>query len=83
MKIEKDTVVTLRYKVTDLQGKLIEEAKEPMMAATTTRCPRSRRRWTARKPATASRCSSSPKTPSACAIRRWSAPSTRATSRRA
>lgn len=30
MKIEKDTVVTLRYKVTDLQGKLIEEAKEPM-----------------------------------------------------
>jgi FKBP-type peptidyl-prolyl cis-trans isomerase SlyD len=30
MHIEKDTVVTLRYKVTDLQGKLIEEAKEPM-----------------------------------------------------
>lgn len=30
MKIAKDTVVTLRYKVTDLQGKLIEEAKEPM-----------------------------------------------------
>jgi FKBP-type peptidyl-prolyl cis-trans isomerase SlyD len=30
MKIEKDTVVTLRYKVTDLQGKVIEEAKEPM-----------------------------------------------------
>ena len=30
MKIEKDTVVTLRYKVSDLQGKLIEEAKEPM-----------------------------------------------------
>jgi FKBP-type peptidyl-prolyl cis-trans isomerase SlyD len=29
MKIEKDTVVTLRYKVSDLQGKLIEEAKEP------------------------------------------------------
>ena len=30
MHIEKDTVVTLRYKVTDLQNKLIEEAKEPM-----------------------------------------------------
>ncbi len=30
MKIEKDTVVTLRYKVTDPQGKLIDEAKEPM-----------------------------------------------------
>ena len=30
MKIEKDTVVTLRYKVSDAQGKLIEEAKEPM-----------------------------------------------------
>ena len=30
MKIEKDTVVTLRYKVADAQGKLIEEAKEPM-----------------------------------------------------
>jgi FKBP-type peptidyl-prolyl cis-trans isomerase SlyD len=29
MKIEKDTVVTLRYKVSDLQGKLIEETKEP------------------------------------------------------
>lgn len=30
MKIEKDTVVTLRYKVSDAQGKLMEEAKEPM-----------------------------------------------------
>ena len=30
MKIEKDTVVTLSYKVADAQGKLIEEAKEPM-----------------------------------------------------
>ena len=30
MKIEKDTVVTLRYKVADARGKLLEEAKEPM-----------------------------------------------------
>ena len=30
MKIEKDTVVTLRYKVADAKGKLIEESKEPM-----------------------------------------------------
>src|SRR3990167_1530856 len=30
MKIEKDTVVTLRYKVSDAQGKLLEEAKDPM-----------------------------------------------------
>jgi len=30
MKIEKDTAVTLRYKVTDAQGKLLEEATEPM-----------------------------------------------------
>jgi FKBP-type peptidyl-prolyl cis-trans isomerase SlyD len=30
MKIEKDTVVTLQYKVSDASGKLIEEAKEPM-----------------------------------------------------
>jgi FKBP-type peptidyl-prolyl cis-trans isomerase SlyD len=30
MKIAKDTVVTLHYKVADGQGKLIEEAKEPM-----------------------------------------------------
>jgi FKBP-type peptidyl-prolyl cis-trans isomerase SlyD len=30
MKIEKDTIVTLSYKVSDAQGKLIEEAKEPM-----------------------------------------------------
>ena len=30
MKIEKDSVVTLSYKVSDAQGKLIEEAKEPM-----------------------------------------------------
>lgn len=30
MKIEKDTVVTLSYKVADAQGKLIEEAKAPM-----------------------------------------------------
>ena len=30
MNIDKDTVVTLRYKVADAQGKLIEEAKEPM-----------------------------------------------------
>ena len=31
MKIEKDTVVTLRYKVADANGKLIEESKEPMV----------------------------------------------------
>lgn len=31
MKIEKDTVVTLRYKVADAQGKLIEESKDPMV----------------------------------------------------
>jgi FKBP-type peptidyl-prolyl cis-trans isomerase SlyD len=30
MDIGKDTVVTLRYKVADAQGKLLEEAKEPM-----------------------------------------------------
>ena len=31
MKIEKDTAVTLRYKVADIQGKLLEENKEPMV----------------------------------------------------
>ena len=31
MKIEKDTVVTLRYKVADASGKLIEESKDPMV----------------------------------------------------
>jgi FKBP-type peptidyl-prolyl cis-trans isomerase SlyD len=31
MKIEKDTAVTLRYKVADTQGKLLEESKEPMV----------------------------------------------------
>ena len=31
MKIEKDTVVTLRYKVADANGKLIEETKDPMV----------------------------------------------------
>lgn len=31
MKIEKDTAVTLRYKVTDPQGKLLEESAEPMV----------------------------------------------------
>ena len=30
MKIEKDTVVTLKYKVADAQGKLIEASPEPM-----------------------------------------------------
>lgn len=30
MNIAKDTVVTLRYKVSDSKGKLIEEPKEPM-----------------------------------------------------
>jgi FKBP-type peptidyl-prolyl cis-trans isomerase SlyD len=30
MKIEKDTVVTLKYKVSDAQGKLLEAAAEPM-----------------------------------------------------
>lgn len=30
MKIEKDTVVTLRYKVADAQGKVLDQAKEPM-----------------------------------------------------
>jgi FKBP-type peptidyl-prolyl cis-trans isomerase SlyD len=31
MKIEKDTVVTLRYKVAEANGKLIEESREPMV----------------------------------------------------
>ena len=31
MKIEKDTVVTLRYKVADVSGRLIEESKNPMV----------------------------------------------------
>ena len=31
MKIEKDTVVTLRFKVAETTGKLIEESKEPMV----------------------------------------------------
>ena len=31
MKIDKNTAVTLRYKVADLQGKLLEESKEPMV----------------------------------------------------
>ena len=30
MKIQKDTVVTLKYKVSDAQGKLLEAAAEPM-----------------------------------------------------
>ena len=30
MKIQKDTAITLRYKVADAQGRLIEEPKEPM-----------------------------------------------------
>ena len=29
MKIDKDTAVTLQFKVTDLQGKLVEDGKEP------------------------------------------------------
>ena len=31
MKIAQDTVVTLRYKVADAQGKLLEESKDPMV----------------------------------------------------
>jgi FKBP-type peptidyl-prolyl cis-trans isomerase SlyD len=31
MKITKDTVVTLRYKVANAQGQLIEESKDPMV----------------------------------------------------
>ncbi len=31
MKIEKNTAVTLRYKVTDAAGKLLEESREPMV----------------------------------------------------
>ncbi|MGH8846070.1 MAG: FKBP-type peptidyl-prolyl cis-trans isomerase [Polaromonas sp.] len=31
MKIEKDTAVTLRFKVSDAQGKLIEESSDPMV----------------------------------------------------
>jgi FKBP-type peptidyl-prolyl cis-trans isomerase SlyD len=31
MKIEKNTVVTLRYKVAEANGKLIEESREPMV----------------------------------------------------
>lgn len=31
MKIEKNTVVTLRYKVADANGKLVEESRDPMV----------------------------------------------------
>ncbi|WP_372828201.1 peptidylprolyl isomerase [Polaromonas sp.] len=31
MKIEKDTAVTLRFKVVEIQGKVLEESKEPMV----------------------------------------------------
>jgi FKBP-type peptidyl-prolyl cis-trans isomerase SlyD len=31
MKIEKDTAVTLRFKVAEIQGKVLEESKEPMV----------------------------------------------------
>lgn len=31
MKIEKDTVVSLKYRVAELTGKLIEESREPMV----------------------------------------------------
>jgi FKBP-type peptidyl-prolyl cis-trans isomerase SlyD len=31
MKIEKDTAVTLRYKVTDTQGKVLDESTDPMV----------------------------------------------------
>jgi FKBP-type peptidyl-prolyl cis-trans isomerase SlyD len=31
MKIEKDTAVTLRYKMSDLQGKLLEQSDAPMV----------------------------------------------------
>ncbi|MGB4346224.1 MAG: peptidylprolyl isomerase [Burkholderiaceae bacterium] len=31
MKIEQDTVVTLQYKLSDVQGSLIEESREPMV----------------------------------------------------
>ena len=31
MKIQKDTVVTLRYKVAETHGKLIEESRDPMV----------------------------------------------------
>lgn len=31
MKIQKDTVVTLRYKVSEANGKLIEESRDPMV----------------------------------------------------
>lgn len=31
MKIEKDTAVTLRYKVADANGKLLEQSSEPMV----------------------------------------------------
>jgi FKBP-type peptidyl-prolyl cis-trans isomerase SlyD len=31
MKIDKDTAVTLRYKISDINGKLLEESKDPMV----------------------------------------------------
>ena len=55
MKIDKNSAVTLRFKVTDSLGKVVEESTEPMVyltVAMATRCPRLKRRWTARRPAT-------------------------------
>ena len=31
MKIEKDTVVSVRYRIADVQGKLIDDSREPMV----------------------------------------------------
>jgi len=55
MKIEKDTVVTIKYKVSDAQGKLIEASPEPMAylhGGYENTLPRSRKRSMARKRAT-------------------------------
>ena len=77
MKIEKNTAVTLRYKVTDLQGKVLEESKEPMVylhGGYGNTSPRSRQPWTARTRAFRPRWNWHLRMLLASAMRRWCRP---------
>jgi len=72
MKIAKNTVVTVEYKLSDAQNNLIEDGRQPMVylhGGYENTLPKLKKNWTARKTATPPRSRLNRKTPLAITTR--------------
>ena len=86
MKIDKNTAVTLQYKVTDLQGKMIEDGKEPSVylhGGYGNTLQKIEEALDGQLAATRSRWSLNPRTPLACATTACCAACQKSSSRQA